>query len=159
LSWAQTAAPYSGAFVEYYRAGVDLLAEIQQAYDQSSRTAQRATRSSSILNGAAVVLAAVAGITALPDVIARWVSAVVAFGAAVVSGINSSFKPEQVRQRAMVKSVRWIQLRDHVENYLRWVIRLPKDASIEEIENRLSELQGIRDSVNAGAGETGAEQT
>ncbi len=92
LSWAQRAEPYGGPFRAQYRRAVELLAEGQPMYESSNRSARRFRAVAKTLVVLATLLAAAATITIIPTSIDRFVAAVLAFLAAVTSGLTATLE-------------------------------------------------------------------
>jgi hypothetical protein len=152
LSWAQRSEPYDGPLRPQYRRAVDMLVEAQPRYDASDRSMQRYRALTRALSVIATLLAAAATITILPDSITRYVGGTLAFLAALTSGLAATLKPERESTRAARTALQWLQLRDAVYEYLRWIPTLsPAEASQPQAEQRLNELIQRRDSILARA--------
>lgn len=148
LSWAQQIQQYDGHAREQYRAGKDLLVEAQPEYERSRECAKRQQREAKVLRLLTTVLAAAAGITILPESVSRWISATIAFCAALISGIIASFAPERAARTAHLDAVDWAQFRDDVTRFLRHAQRsVDSDASREELEKELARLQARRTAI------------
>jgi hypothetical protein len=153
ITWAMEAPQYAGPFQPYYRAGLHLLAEAQRDYKSVSTQAKRNQFRATALGLATTFLAAAAGITVLPDGISKWVSAVIAFVAAVISGITTAFAPDRKARKAQAQAVQWLQLRDDVQRYLRRISDGQLGA-LDVIEEELARLQECRNRILAPPGGT-----
>jgi hypothetical protein len=152
LSWAQRSDPYDGPLRPQYRRAVDMLVEAQPRYDASDRSTQRYRTLARTLSVLAALLAGAATITILPDSIDRYVGATLAFFAAVTSALAATLKPERESTRAARTALQWLQLRDAVYEYLRWIPTLPPvEVSQPHAEQRLHELIQQRNSILAQA--------
>lgn len=151
-SWAHDAEQYEGSFLSQYRAGIDLLDEAHRAHRSVESSAIRYRAAAVTLAVSTTFLAAVAGISVLPDGASKWVSAAIAFLAAAISGLSTAFAPDHKAREAEIKSVEWLHLRDDTHRYLRWVPTLPdtgdaKSQSIAAIESELGLLQERRNKI------------
>jgi hypothetical protein len=151
-SWAHDAEQYDGSFLNQYRAGLDLLDEAQRACKSVRTTAVRCRALAMTLGVSTTFLAAAAGITVLPEGVSRWVSAMIAFLAAVISGLSTAIAPDRKARTAVALSVDWLHLRDDTHRYLRWMPTLPdgpdaKSASVDAIEAKLGRLQERRNEI------------
>jgi hypothetical protein len=152
LSWAQRSEPYDGHLRPQYRRAVDMLVEAQPRYDASDRSKQRYRALARTLSVLATLLAAAATITILPDSIDRYVGATLAFLAALTSGLAATLKPERESTRAARTALQWLQLRDAVYEYLRWIPTLPPETADQTpAEQRLNALIQRRDGILAQA--------
>lgn len=146
LTWRQAAGTYDGEYTNAFIGGQDLLEYAEPRWRNADETATSAGRLATALNIATVVLAAAAGVTVLPKDISIYVSATIAFVAAVVAGLNIVLDPEKKSVRAMLAAAQWVQLRKNIDEYMRWI---PQDAhaaaeqgiSTGEIDRRLAGLR------------------
>jgi apolipoprotein N-acyltransferase len=139
---------YSGPFPGLYLGGKSLLEDGYTQWEASVASQMNSRLGATVLSVLTVILAAAAGITVLPSGISHWVSAAIAFSAAVVAGLNGVLNPEQKAGRAQTKVVLWEEWRDEVEVYLRRVVELKASDATSEIEEELHGLRQRRDSIN-----------
>lgn len=133
-----------------YSAGRDLLIAAQEECEASEASARRYGSYGTKLSILAIFLAAGAGVTVLPQSIARWVAAVLAFCAAVVSGLIIGFYPAQKAQTEKSRALALEELRDDVNEYLRSMSTLPDTAADRSrVEQQLARLQARRNSILA----------
>jgi hypothetical protein len=132
-----------------YSEGRDLLIAVQEDHRKSKSSAQRYGPWGTRLGVLAILLAAAAGVTVLPQSIERWVAAGLAFGAAVVSGLMMAFFPAQKAQTARNQILALEELRDDVYEYLRLMPTLPDATTDRSAPSQLARLQARRNSVRA----------
>jgi hypothetical protein len=148
LTWAMQHEGYGGPFRPQYRAGLNLLKEGYRDYQRAQARSSEFRRLATVLSVVTTILAAAAGITVLPAAISRWVTAGIAFAAAVVSGLATAFRPEQAANRAGRRALRWEELRDEVDQFLRWLsILSDTPANLRKVEDRLLRLQRRRSAI------------
>jgi hypothetical protein len=152
-TWAQRAEPYTGPFSAQYSRGLDLLIEAQPEHAACQGQADKFRTLARTLSIGTVVLAAIAGLTVLPDGIARWVSAIVAFCAAIVSGLTIALTPERKAAAAQLEGIRWLESRDETYRFLRWV---PLATSAADVEQELGRLEARRNAILAQAARSSA---
>jgi hypothetical protein len=146
LRWGQQVEPYSGPRKELYRAGVRLLETAQDRSEAAEKSADRYRHAANAAVILTTVLAAAAGITVIPESVVRWVSAALAFCAALLSGLAGAFAPARKATSASATVVRWGALRDHVDAYLRG-IHDDWDGPAAPWEGRLAALQAESRSI------------
>ena len=87
---------------------------------------------------AGIVFAAAAGFTVLPESISRVVGAILAFSAAVVTGVNTAFNPARQARRNFLLANQWARWMDDAEFLLRrqslW-LRTKRSASFTGCSN------------------------
>lgn len=97
---------------------------------------------------AATILAAVATLTALPDNLSNWVTAITAFTAALVSGIGTTINPQERAKAHQGRAVEWRELHNKAR-------RLSRQREMEgsqtgdewRIERDLERLEFQRDNL------------
>ena len=153
LSWAQAEPGYTGPLGEHYEGGLEILRDAHAAAIAGQQKAATLVRRAHRLTIVAAILAAAAGITALPEEIGRIVAAVIAFFAAVVSGYVAATNPSRAAAHEHGRGVQLLQLRDETKAYLRLVRTLPDDAASRgRLDVRLAELQAQLRSIVAQSG-------
>lgn len=146
-SWAQRAPQYDGPLLDLYQAGVDLLREAQRAHNERQARGKRQHRLAVGLSLTSAVLAAVAGVTVLPEGVDQWIPAVSAFGASVTSAVVVALAPERQASEAGLAVVAWIEIRDATDAFLERVA-----ASTDPVNDRptlTSERESLQQRRNA----------
>jgi len=117
--WSQHPDPYAGHLKDLYAEGDRLLDIAQDHYEQSTAAAKRYRRMALAGSILTVVIAAAAGITVIPASIDRWVAAVLAFLAAILSGLTSVITPARRYGRAVATMVACPGLQQQTDAFLR----------------------------------------
>ena len=149
LRWSQEMPGYrDGPFGPQYGECVKLVDEAEDIHDEAATDAERQQRHARWLTGATIVLSAAAGITVIPHGIARYVTAVIAFAAAIAAGLAAHFAPARKAQIAEHRKVGARELRDDVKALARRIQDAEAGAASEaQIERELRSLQGKRESI------------
>jgi hypothetical protein len=151
--WAQDVAEYEGNNLkQQYVSGVRLLEEGQAEHEIAERQARRHRTVAATASIVTTVLAAAAGITAIPASAGKWVGAALAFCAAVVSGLVGTFGPARRATSAATRMQQWLESRDEVTRYLRWIGGpMGASVSIAAAEDQLARLQARANSIRTQA--------
>jgi hypothetical protein len=146
--WSQRPEPYAGDLKDLYSEGVGLLDTAQDHYEQSTAAAKRYRRLALAGSILTVVVAAAAGITVIPDSIDRWVSAALAFLAAILSGLSSVIAPARRYGRATATMVACQGLRQQTDAFLRGLRAGDQQAQARTtFERQLSVLQAAANRI------------
>lgn len=150
-SWAQSIDPYKGHYKTLYKEGRNLLVAAQEDHRSSEFAAQQYGSWGNRLSVLAILLAAGAGVTVLPQSIGRLVTAALAFGAAVVSGLIIGFYPAQKAQTASGRALALEELRDDVYEYLRLMSPVADATADRSAAPQLARLQARHIAIRARA--------
>lgn len=154
MTWVTELGQYEGDFPEQFKGAQTLLGEPYTAWGNSASSASTWGKVAIILNVATVVLAAAAGISVLPKDVSTWISAGIAFLAAVASGLMGVLNPQGKSIAATIQRDQWISFRDEVRAYVGWLRDQKKGKTAAETQQtrsdadrRLGELRQRRDLI------------
>ena len=105
-----------------------------------------------VLMSLGVALTAAAGITVIPVGVAQWVTAALAFTAAIVSGFTTGFSPSKRAEAAILESVQWEDLASDSEMFLTKLNDFSDQDAVDkydELRRRRAALKRCLDSTSA----------
>ncbi len=130
-----------------------LLSETDKESAAADRTGRRFNLLATQLGILATVLAAVATLTAIPDAASKWVTAITAFLAALITGITTTLKPQDKARELQARAVEWRELHNRVRQFVRQFQQGQIGSGYGtfdatwEVERQLARLEFVRDNL------------
>ena len=147
FSWAQELGGHSGHFQGDFKAGKALLEWAYPIWTACKSAQRRWGRTAVTMNVLTATLAAVAGITVLPQTISVYFSAGVAFAATLVSLLILALDPQGKAASARTSAAALEHLKEKVGDYALWLDKLPQTADPAAIASKLEELRAQRNLI------------
>lgn len=146
--WAQEPDSYKGPLKDIYEEAVRDLTRAQNRYDMAGKAARTQGRWASGGTVFSTLLAAAAGVTVIPHSIERPVAAVLAFMAAVGTGLLAGFTPGRRHDAATAIQARCEQMRAQLMALTRAIKAGDGKAGARHVfEQRLAAIQSMSDGV------------
>ena len=115
----------------------ELYLNAKREHDWTLDWSRKLSHFNTALNVTTIVLAAAAGVTVLPESINRWYTAILAFAAAIASGLALSLRPDAAWREFRRRSIDWLRLANDARALNRSLEQLPP----EDAERRLADLR------------------